>query len=97
MSGTVRYQKYETLPHKTVQRCIVLPAFAFAGLALQCRVSLCLAILSILLGFAEKSAQNCSGIGVFSFFHMFYLCGTGIQSPSSSCQHLLANNGSALV
>lgn len=42
--------------HTSLQKCIALPAFAFAGLTLQCRVSLCLAILSVLLGFAEKSA-----------------------------------------
>lgn len=29
---------------------------------------MCLAILLVLLGFVEKSAQNCSGIVVFSFF-----------------------------
>lgn len=62
----VRYLKYEMLPHKSVQRCVCLPAFAFSGLALQCRMFLCLAMLSVLLGFAEKSAQNLSGIVFFS-------------------------------
>lgn len=62
----VSYLKYEMLPHKSVQKCISWPTFAFSGLALQCRVSLCLAILSVLLGFAEKNAQNLSGIGFFS-------------------------------
>lgn len=74
----VRYQKYETVLHKIVQRCIALRAFTFAGLALQSMAWL----FSVLLGFAEKSAQNCNGMRIFRFFHMFYLCGTGVQSHS---------------
>lgn len=73
-----------------MQGCNPLPPGAFAGLALQCRVSSCFAILLVLLGIAEESTQNSSGIGVFSISVCFIHAGLACKaSPVSDTVYLL--------